>query len=430
MNMPEHKPLPPSATAALTILISVILSAGTGFLAGVFAVSSPVPGDLLSLLPMMGDDGRGVAGPAFIRRTAAAPKPEVQTDEQLTIAAVKKASPAVVSIIISKDMPVYEQQMVNPFGNNDFFSQFFGNSPQFQVPQYQQKGTEKKKVGAGSGFIVSADGYIVTNRHVVADETAEYTAVLADGRTFPVKVLARDPSNDVAVLKVEATGLPTLAYGDSDALQVGQRAIAIGYALGEFGNTVSSGIVSGLQRSLKGVSDGQSSENLFGVIQTDAAINPGNSGGTLLNLKGQVIGVDVAIVQGSQNIGFALPINDVRRAVETVRKGGKLVRPFLGIRFVMIDKDIKKANQLSVDNGALIVRGDKQTDLAVLPGSPADKAGLMENDIVLEVSGQKLTEDFPLDQALSKYAPGDKITLKVLHRGEEKTVAVTLTEKK
>lgn len=429
--MSQPKSTTSAASAALTVFISVILSVAAGFMAGVLAANSPFPGDFLSFMPMMGGySGRYDVGrrPASQRQTA--PKQEILSDEEKTIATVKKATPAVVSIIISKDVPIYERQMVNPFAGNDFFGQFFGGMPQMQVPQYQQKGTEKQKVGAGSGFIVSADGYVVTNRHVVADQAAEYTAVLADGRKFPVKVLARDPSNDVAVLKIDGKDLPVLAYGDSDSLQVGQRAIAIGYALGEFGNTVSSGIISGLKRSLKNVSDGASSENLFGVIQTDAAINPGNSGGPLLNLKGQVIGVDVAIVQGSQNIGFALPINDVRKVVDSVRKDGRIVRPFLGVRFAMIDKEIKESNQLTVDDGALIVRGAKPTDLAVLPGSPADKAGLLENDIILEANGQKLNEDLPLDQAMAKYSPGDKVTLKILRKGEEQKIVVTLEEKK
>jgi serine protease Do len=357
------------------------------------------------------------------------PKVQVVSEESSIIETVKKASPAVVSIVVTKDVPVWEQSGINPFGQDDFFRQFFEGFPQFQVPQYRQKGTEKQEVGAGTGFLVSDDGYIVTNRHVVEDEQAEYTAITVDGAKYPATVLARDPSNDIAVLKIDATGLAHITLADSDALQVGQRVIAIGYALGRFGNTVSTGIISGLQRAITASSGNGQAEDLFDVIQTDTAINPGNSGGPLLNVQGQAIGVNVAIVQGSQNIGFALPINDVKRVVESVRASGKISRPFLGVRYVIITPQLKEKQQLPVDYGALIVRGDTQTDLAVVPGSPADKAGIAENDIILEVAGKKITAEYPLAVAVRKFGVGDVVELKVLHRGEEKVLQVTLIEK-
>ncbi|MEY4745249.1 MAG: hypothetical protein RL272_1194, partial [Candidatus Parcubacteria bacterium] len=334
------------------------------------------------------------------------------------------------------------QYYANPFGDgsgggtgapNDFFQQFFGNNPALGVPQYRQNGTEHKEIGAGSGFIVSADGTVVTNKHVVADEAADYTVIMQDGRKFPGKVLGRDPSNDIAIIKIEkADGkdFPFIPFGDSSKLKVGQRAIAIGYALGRFDNTASTGIVSGLDRSIQAGDGMNQAEDLFGIIQTDAAINPGNSGGPLLNLNGEAVGVNVAIVQGSQNIGFALPINDVRKVVESVAKGGKISRPFLGVRYVMIDKDLKDKNQLPVDYGALVVRGQDKTELAVMPGSPADLAGIVENDIILEVDGKKLGDDNPLFVAVAKHDVGDKVAMKILHKGQEKTVEVTLAEKK
>ncbi|MBI4458288.1 trypsin-like peptidase domain-containing protein [Candidatus Uhrbacteria bacterium] len=366
----------------------------------------------------------------FVRRAATSAKEQTQpqTEEQTIIRAVKKASPAVVSIVIAKDVPVMERYYVDPFGGDDFFQQFFGGSG-MQMPQYRQKGTEKKEVGAGSGFLVSADGYIVTNRHVVEDEGAEYTAIFQNGAKHAAKVLARDAANDIAILKIEGQNFPVMPLGDSDKIEVGQKVLAIGYALGRFSNSVSSGIVSGLQRSITaGSSSG--AEDLYDVIQTDTAINPGNSGGPLLNLEGKAIGVNVAIVQGSQNIGFSLPINDVKRVVDSVRKTGKISRPFLGVRYVLVNEELRKANQLSVDYGALVSRGQQPADLAVMPGSPADKAGIVENDIILQVDGKKISAENPLAVALGKHSAGDKVKLMILHQGGIKLVEVALEERK
>ena len=218
--------------------------------------------------------------------------------------------------------------------------------------------------------------------------------------------------------------------GDSADLKVGQSVIAIGNALGEFRNTVSTGVISGLARSVTAGGAGIGSEQLLNVIQTDASINPGNSGGPLLNIAGQVIGINTAMAQGAQNIGFAIPINEVKNTIDSVKKNGKIVRPWLGVRYVIINKAIADANKLSVDYGAIIVRGQNQTDLAVIPGSPADKAGLVENDIILESNGQKITEANPLANLVAKLKPGDEITLKVLHQSKEKTIKVRLEEMK
>jgi serine protease Do len=428
--MTEHKNPLSTTQAVVALVIAVGVSSLFGFLGGMVGANRELSSTLLSSFsPKLGERYlAALDAPA----APTPPKPPAlpQSEEEMTVAAVETASPAVVSIVVAKDMPVYEQYNANPFGNDDFFQQFFGDNPAFQMPQVRQKGTEKKDIGAGTGFIVTEDGYIVTNRHVVIDEAAEYTVVLQDGSKHDAKVIGRDPSNDIAVLKIEGTGLSHLAFGDSDAIKVGQRVIAIGYALGQFGNSVSTGVVSGLKRSIQASNGMTKPEDLYDVIQTDTAINPGNSGGPLLNLKGEVIGVNVAIVQGSQNIGFALPANDVKRVIETVKTGGKISRAWLGVRYVMVNKDIKKQNQLSVDYGALVVRGDQQTDLAVPPGSPADLAGIEENDIILEAGGKKLTEEYPLALAIRGFGPGDKVTLKVLHKGKEKTVDVTLAERK
>ncbi|MFA6918354.1 MAG: trypsin-like peptidase domain-containing protein, partial [Candidatus Gracilibacteria bacterium] len=281
-----------------------------------------------------------------------------KTQEDLVVGVVKDASPAVVSVIITKDVPILEKyysESTNPFG--DGFT--------FQIPQYRQNGTEKKEVGGGSGFIVSSDGYVVTNKHVVDDEKAEYTVIMNDEKKYDATVIAKDPLNDIAVLKIKSApkNLPYLEFGDSDGLKAGQTAIAIGNPLMQFNNSVSVGVVSGLSRSINaggGIAGG--SEHLEGVIQTDAAINPGNSGGPLLNLSGDVIGVNVAIANGAEGIGFALPTNLVKTVVESVKENGKIVRPFLGIRYVSVTKELKDANKLTVDYGVLVARGETVTD--------------------------------------------------------------------
>ncbi len=332
---------------------------------------------------------------------------------------VAQANPAVVSIVISKDVPVIERYLENPFGN------FF---PGFQIPRQRQIGTEKKEVGGGSGFLISADGYVVTNAHVVNDQDAEYTVFTNDGKTYTAKIIATDDVLDIALAKIEGTGFPFLTFADSDQVKLGQPVIAIGNALAEFRNTVSVGVVSGLSRSIT-ASDGLGrSETLDNVIQTDAAINPGNSGGPLLTMDGTVLGVNVATANGAENIGFSLPANAVKQAVESIKTNGRVVRAFLGVRTMPVTEALKQKNNLSVDYGALIIRGETREDLAVMPGSPADKAGLMENDIILEIDVIKLDEDRTLPSVIRSKAPGARLTVKVLHKGETKTVTLTLVE--
>lgn len=349
------------------------------------------------------------------------------TQESFVVNAVEKANPAVVSIIISKNVPKYDtyyNQVPNPFGD-----MFGGNNPFgqfFSIPQYQQNGTEKKDIGGGSGFLVSKDGLIVTNRHVVEDKDAEYTVYTNDGKKHTAKVVARDQVLDVALIKIDGNDFPYLEFANSDDLKVGQSVIAIGNALGEFRNTVSVGVVSGLSRSIIAGDNFGQSEALDHVIQTDAAINPGNSGGPLLNLRGQVVGVDVAVAQGSQSIGFALPVNSIKSVVSSVKETGKIVRPYLGVRYTQVTSEMKDQNHLSVDYGVLVQRGQSENDLAVIPGSPADKAGILENDIILEIDGVKLDSDHNLSYIIRDKKVGDTVTLKVLSKGKEKTVSVTL----
>ncbi len=346
------------------------------------------------------------------------------SEERFVIDAVKKTNPAVVSIIISKEVPKYETYIDPNQENNPFGELFPGFN--FNIPQYRQNGTEKKEIGGGSGFLVSSDGLIVTNKHVVLQKDVEYTVFTNNGKKHIATVVARDPVLDIALLKIEGSGFPYLSLGNSDSLEVGQSVIAIGNALGEYRNTVSVGVVSGLARSITAGNVGGGTEVLDHVIQTDAAINPGNSGGPLLDLSGKVVGVNVAIAQGSQSIGFALPINSVKSAIESVKSVGKIVRPYLGVRYVAIDGAMKEKNNLTVDYGVLVKAGTNANELAVMPGSPADKAGIVENDIILQIDGVKINEDINLASIIREKKIGQVITLKVLSKGVEKNVSVTL----
>lgn len=410
MTMPEQTPEVAQMTAEPTpetrrrmnpLAWTAIVGAGAGLFAGL-VVSAIGFAVVLDRIPEQG---------STVTQTI-----DVAGDDTVVNVAAQ-ASPAVVSIVASKDMPRYEQYM-EQYGL-------------FMMPRYRENGTERREIGAGSGFVISADGYVVTNRHVIVDPEAEYTVITSEGDEYIATVVASDATMDIALLKIDVTDMPYLAFGDSDAVQVGQTVVAIGNALGEFSNTVSVGVVSGLARNIT-ASGGGAAEELQNVIQTDAAINSGNSGGPLLDLNGQVIGVNVAASFGmTENIGFALPANAVQQVVDDLREFGTVQRVYLGVRFTMIDADFAEQNDLSVDYGAILLRGENR-ELAVIPGSPADKAGLEENDIILAVNGEKLEQ--ALNVALRDFSVGDVVSLKVLHDGEEKTVDVTLgnqpTEKK
>jgi serine protease Do len=335
---------------------------------------------------------------------------------------VKRVSPSVVSIIISKE--VSANPMGNIFNIGPFTFNMGGGNPQGD----SNAPTQKQTVGGGSGFIVSADGLIVTNRHVVEDATATYTVVTADGKKHDATVVARDTVIDLALIKIDGTNYPALSLGDSDTLQIGDTVVAIGNALGEFSNTVTRGIVSGLNRRLVAGGTMSGSEEIDGAIQTDAAINPGNSGGPLLTLDGKVIGVNTAVSESGQSVGFAIPINTAKRSIDSVQKYGRIIRPYLGVRYVVLTPDIAQANSLPYSYGALVMRGDTPGALAVIPGSPADKAGIVENDIILEADGVKIDVDNSLGGLVAKKNVGDKISLKVYHKGDVKTVSVTLAE--
>jgi serine protease Do len=350
----------------------------------------------------------------------------VQVNEQSGVVdVVKKSSPAVVSIIISKDLNKIPGYSASPFDFGPFsFDPFFQNrNQQSNTPNIQQ-------VGGGSGFIISSDGLIMTNRHVVSDTSATYTVLTNDGKKYDATVLSRDPVNDLALVKISGSNLPTLPLGDSSNIEIGQTVVAIGNSLGQYSNTVTKGIVSGIGRTITAGGAGSDSEQLEGVIQTDAAINPGNSGGPLLDIGGSVIGINTAIDAQGQLIGFAIPVNDIKKDVASFKQFGKIVKPFLGVRYVLVNQSIQQQNKLSVDYGALIVSGGTPSTPAVIPGSAADKAGLKESDIILMVNGQKIDQNHSLANYLKDFNPGDVVKMTILSGGKNKDITVTLGESK
>lgn len=314
--------------------------------------------------------------------------------EEMIIDVVDRSLPSVVSITVSKNVPVIERCPVSPFGDSGL---------QFYVPCESPSGkTEKKDIGGGSGFIVGSDGLIVTNKHVVSDKGAIYTVFMQDGKKYDGKVVALGDAQDIAIIKIEALGLKALKLGDSDSVRLGQTAIAIGNALGEYRNSVSVGVISGKDRVVT-ASGPSGEETIEGVFQTDAAINRGNSGGPLLNLKGEVIGINTATASQAENIGFTIPSNVARRAVDAFYKTGKIEAPYLGVWYE------------KTDEGAKV--GGREDGPSVVAGSPAEKAGIKTGDIIIEADDRALDE-VSLSSAIAKHAPGESIRLKI-KRGEE-----------
>ncbi len=331
----------------------------------------------------------------------------------------KKVCPGVITIIVSKDLPKVEGFYMLPFGGREFI-----------MPKIEKGKREKTKIGGGSGFIISNDGYILTSCHVVADPKADYTIFLEPKIKYSAKILARDPLNDIAILRIKGKNLPYLELGDSTKVELGQEIVAVGNALGEFYDTVSSGIVSGLSRHIQATNHiTMQAERLRGLIQTDAAINPGNSGGPLVNMKGEVIGINTAMVMGAQNIGFAIPINSAKKDLEQVKKYGRIKVPFLGIRYILITKEMAKKNKLSADYGVLVIR-ESLGESPIVKSSAADKAGLKEFDIILQANGEKITPKNSLSDILQKCKISQEIELKVLREKKEMIIKIILEEKK
>ena len=330
--------------------------------------------------------------------------------------AIKEVLPSVVSITFSKNLELAARK-----------------GP---VTKIRKRKRKKIDVGGGSGFLVSENGIVLTNRHVVKKDN-DYTVILQDGRKYKPKVLDKDPINDIAILKIgnDNDRFPCLKLGDSSKLELGDEVIAIGNALGIFQNTVSAGIISGLSRSviaqdiwLAEVEE----KRLNGLIQTDAAINPGNSGGPLILLNGETIGINAIVVSGAENIAFAVPINMVKKDLEEIRRYGRIRKPYIGIRYLPIDEMIKEKLKLPIDYGVLIVAeplSDKYFKEAVIKGSPAYKAGIREKDIITEIDGEKITMEKTIPEILQKKEIGKNIKIKLIRNGKTKAVYLKLKEK-
>ena len=336
---------------------------------------------------------------------------KVVDEESATIAAIDKSIPSVVTISIDKTTTVPSSFEIDPF--NPF-------SPFKQVPGKEQKIEQN----IGSGFIVSADGLIITNKHVVSDTEATYKVLTNNHKTYTVEHISRDPLNDLAILKINTNNLIPIQLGDSSHLKLGQHVIAIGTPLGQFTNTVTSGIISGLGRGIDAGSPfEQFVERLDNVIQTAAAINPGNSGGALINLTGEAIGVNTAVSAQGQNIGFAIPINVVKDLLANFNKaGGTIERPFLGIRYQMITRENALTNE--VPEGARVIE--------IISGSPAQNADLQPEDIIVEFEGQKIKAEYDktIQKRLAAHKIGDRLSVKIWRDGKtiDKTITLEITE--
>lgn len=346
---------------------------------------------------------------------------DAKTYDKLAVEAVRKVAPCVVSVIVSKYLPRIHD--INP---GEFFNPFlFGN--------VEDGAKQMVKVGGGSGFVVHADGLILTNKHVVVDADAEYAVVMNDGSEHKAKVLSRDPINDIAMLKIDAKGLPHVTLASSEDIELGQTVLAIGNALGLFTNSVSKGIISGLARSISaslGGAPGAHMENLRGVIQTDVAINQGNSGGPLINLDGEVVGINTAVIFGAQNIGFAIPIDWAKPDLADVIAHGRIIKPYIGLMYVMLTPEMAKRYSLPVDHGAMVIRDHRPDAQAVLAHSPADKAGVKEHDIITRLNRTEIEAGKDLTDMLQKHKVGDVVTLTYLRSGKEHECEVTLEERK
>jgi serine protease Do len=324
---------------------------------------------------------------------------KIVQEESMIIDIAEKTSPAVVTIGISK---LERFSTFNPFDPFSFFE-----TKEQQIEQ-----------DIGTGFVVDPKGLIITNKHVVSDLGAQYRVISADNQTYEVQNIYRDPSNDLAILKIEGQDLPTAELGNSDSLRVGQFALAIGTALGEFRHTVTTGVVSGLGRGIvAGSSFAGYVEELDNVIQTDAAINSGNSGGPLLNSAGQVIGINVAVAQGAQNIGFAIPINIAKSMLDNFYQTGEFARPFLGIRYSTITKEAAILNE--IPEGAYVVE--------VITGSSAAEAGIQPGDIIIEIAGQKIKDGQEgVAEIVNKKRVGETVTIKIWRERETREIPVRL----
>ena len=384
--------------------------------------------------------GAGLDAQVQTRSDIAQTSHSVFVEESLTMDAIEKVNPSVVSIVASKQLAA----MRRPVSLFDLFGSEFGfGGPGFerrdnlrQSPTPADIEGPKQKVGGGTGFIISTEGLVLTNKHVIDDATAEYSVVLADGSELYAKVLSKDPLNDIAFVQLfvdqdlskKPSDLPVVTLGDSDSLPVGSKVIAIGNALSEFDNTTTSGIISGLGRSITASNGMGSADKLSDLLQTDASINPGNSGGPLVNLNGEVIGINTAIAQSANGIGFAIPINEAKNLVETVLEYGKIIRPMLGVRYVEITPQIATQLDLDLDYGAFLQDDIASGFRAVVKDGPAEKAGLRSGDIILAINDVLINQQTSLQKQISRYKPKQKVDLKIWRDAQQITLEVQLGE--
>ncbi len=315
-------------------------------------------------------------------------KQEIVQQESAVTQVVEKVSPAVVSIVA-------KQNGFDPYS-----------------------GPVSQEEGIGTGFIVDKTGLIVTNAHVVNDPDIDYSVVVKDGATYEVTKVNLDEISDLAIIEIVAKDLPVIEFGDSSKLKVGQTAIAIGNALGKFSNTVTVGVVSGVARELTASGAFGDVKNYENVIQTDAALNPGNSGGPLLNSSGQVIGINVATTRGADNIGFAIPINNLKPLLQGFLKEGRIVRPYIGVSYTIITKDLATLRDLP--EGAYISR--------VFPNTPASTAGIERGDIIVKFDGKEVTDENSLSSLIRQKKVGDSVDVEINRSGEVFTVSLKLEE--
>lgn len=344
------------------------------------------------------------------------------TEEEKRINVIKQSLPAVVSISVSKNIdelratkaarafPVFEKDKKN---FNALADRIEGDQLDF---------------GGGSGFIVDASGIVITNIHVIKQHSLRYDITLHNGTTHLATLIDTDPIHDVAYLRMNSTGpFPALPLGDSSKIQIGQTVYAIGNVLGVLPETISRGIVSGLGRTIEAHNEDRK-ETLHALIQTDAAINPGNSGGPLLDSEGNVIGINAANVAQAENIGFAVPINAIKNDLEDIKKYGKIKRAYLGVRHIILNPMIARGMGYSVSQGILVISpSDKQP--AVIPKSPADKAGLRENDIIVSINGTPLNEQYTLEDFLEDAEGGMEAKITVIRNGKEINLVTTLLDR-
>lgn len=330
-------------------------------------------------LPFYGDQGRRV----------------VLEENSAIIDVVNKVSPSVVSI-------ASEELQENLFG----------------IPQATRS--------AGTGIIVSHDGLILTNRHVIPENASTVMVVTAAGEELVAKIVDRDPQQDIAYLRVDKNDLPVAELGDSSQVVVGQRTIAIGNALGEYPQTVTSGIISGIGRPVA-TQGGSDIDRMQGLLQTDAAINPGNSGGPLVNIDGQVIGINTAVAGGAENIGFAIPINQTKAGILSIERYKELRKPYLGVSYINLTKEIAAQLKVKVEEGAYVFTNQTNLD-AVMPGSPAAEAGIKTGDVIVEIDDKPISKQHSLQLLIGQYQVGDKVQIKVFRGNETLRLDVTFEE--